>query len=247
MGDKELIKQLLHRIKVLESLHYDPRELLGIGCLPKEVSPAFNGQISKQQIFQRIISEYKLAAVIETGTYTGLTTYYMSEQLPDTSIHTIELDRFSYLAAKARLECSANVTLYNDSSETAIKDVIRNLCPLNDSTIFWYLDAHWNPYCPLVDELLFISQLSCRNIIMIDDFLVADDLGYGYDSYEADDGSKMTLSLDYIIERNCQLGKLRYYYPLIKSSHDTGSRRGTVIVCSQDLEIETLGLRRPNV
>jgi hypothetical protein len=53
--------------------------------------------------------------------------------------------------------------------------------PTNDPTLF-YLDAHWEEYLPLRDELQLIYNNFPRAVVLVDDFKVDDDLGYGFDS-----------------------------------------------------------------
>jgi hypothetical protein len=229
MTDAIQMENLLHRIKLLEALHYDSRHLLRINDCNLNVQAAFNGQISKQEIFHRVASNYSLKAVIETGTYTGLTTQYICEYLPAIPVYSVELDPYSYLAANFRLSIYQNVRLYNESSNTALKEIINEIQCSADDVIFWYLDAHWNEYCPLVDELSFILGLHNKNIVMIDDFLVPDDCGYQYDLYNNNNSSPIILSHDYILSQNQDLSLFSCFYPQLRSSDDTGSLRGTAL------------------
>ena len=60
-------------------------------------------------------------------------------------------------------------------------------------TLF-YLDAHWHEYLPLRDELEIALGQFANAVVLIDDFQVPDDPGYGFDDY----GPGKTLNLEYL-------------------------------------------------
>ena len=49
--------------------------------------------------------------------------------------------------------------------------------------ILFYLDAHSDDDYPLQDEIKYIVENYKNFILLIDDFQVPEDDGYGYDSY----------------------------------------------------------------
>ena len=91
---------------------------------------------------------------IETGTYMGDTTHYLSKKYPH--IYSIEPKVEFYKAALNRFK-SQNVTLFNDVSENVLPILLPTL---NGNLNFW-LDGHYsegntfkgNKECPIKDEL----------------------------------------------------------------------------------------------
>lgn len=226
---------LEHRIKLLESLHYDPASLLNLSelDLSKGAPLGLNGQLSKKYIFDDLFNFYNFNFLVETGTYTGLTTKYFAHKYPRLKIFTIELDRYSFLAASSRLKDFTNVVAVHGSSVAHLPNIIKeNSIHLPDKTNLWYLDAHWNDYCPLQDEVRLIMSLESKNIIVIDDFSVPQDEGYSYDVY-TNGNDQIILNYDLISN---QVGISGYiYWPTLPSHKDTGSKRGTVVISNFEL------------
>jgi len=53
--------------------------------------------------------------------------------------------------------------------------------------ILFFLDAHWDDYCPLLDELKLIADNNLEPVIAIHDFKVPDCPLLGFDSYKGQD------------------------------------------------------------
>jgi predicted O-methyltransferase YrrM len=133
--------------------------------------------------------EYRLDVVIETGTFEGDTAILLS-YLFDT-VHTIEVSEVFYEIAKNNLALRKNVVCHMGRSE----GVLAKLLPtLKHQRLLFYLDAHWEEYWPLLDELEEISKTHRdRCVIIIDDFKVPSHSHIGYDSYAGKE-----CSLEYI-------------------------------------------------
>jgi hypothetical protein len=72
-------------------------------------------------------------------------------------------------------------------------------------------------------EIIFSA---CPNaVVMIDDFRVPDDPGYGYDDY----GPGRVLDCQYL-ESAARRHGLVILYPALPSAEETGSRRGCVVL-----------------
>lgn len=132
----------------------------------------FGYDIHKSIDFNLLILENDINTIIETGTNAGDTTEFLAKLYPKKRIITTELNQDFFNLAKERLKNFSNVEVYNVSSEYLIKNI-----EYSKNTIF-YLDAHWNDYWPLQDEILSIKN----GIIMIDDFFINCN-GFGYDQY----------------------------------------------------------------
>ena len=202
----------------------------------------FNGQKHRKQIFQDLLNAFNFDAILETGTWIGETTGYMANtsNLP---VQTCELnDRLSSLA-KMRLQDHPNITFSVNDSRGFLKDIAKT--DVVSKRVFFYLDAHGDKDLPLKGELEIICSSWKEFVIMIDDFQVPGDDGYGYDSYEKDN----SLSLK-VFSRVFSDNGLVPYFPFLSSSDETGAKRGSVILARDGKFCETLdriqSLRRIN-
>ena len=103
----------------------------------------FNGQRSRQDLFQSLVAKFAPIAIIETGTYLGTTTEFMAATgLPIFSVES--MPRY-YGFARARLWRCHNVHLLRGDSRAALRMLFDG--PLRGSrkhSLFVYLDAHWD-------------------------------------------------------------------------------------------------------
>src|SRR5262249_42296175 len=148
---------------------------------------------ARQALFVDILVKTQPHMIVETGTYLGITTELMSETgLP---VFTIESHPRNYGFACARFWWRQNVrVLYGDSRARLGRLFDETLHPLYGLTLFFYLDAHWNDDLPLAEELDIVFRRCPKAVVMIDDFQVPSDAGYGFDDY----GPGKALVLSYI-------------------------------------------------
>jgi len=201
---------------MLESPEYIETDTLG-----------FNGQKIRKEIFKQITSQIKFDTIIETGTWLGNTTGFMAQNshLP---VYSAEIIKRSHLIAKNRLKKLESIMLeLSDSRSFLIR--CSNNENLNKRRVFFYLDAHWYEDLPLFSEIEIISNTWDEFVIMIDDFKVPDDKGYGYDDY----GPNKSLSLDYIMP-TIKKHDLCVFFPSISSTEETGAKRGCAIICKNN-------------
>lgn len=142
----------------------------------------FNGQTARQALFREIIGNTQPHAIVETGTYLGTTTEFMAQTgLP---VFTIEAHPRNYGFARARFWRRRNITLLQGDSRTALRTLFDGpLQRLSSCTLFFYLDAHWNENLPLAEEIDIVFGRCPSAVVMVDDFQVPADPGYGYDDY----------------------------------------------------------------
>jgi hypothetical protein len=184
----------------------------------------FNGQRYRQELFTSLIKALQPFAIVETGTYRGTTTAYMAETT--LSIFTVESNRRFFGFAEARLRNWNNITLMFGDSRKALAEIFSGpLKEFLDQTIFFYLDAHWHEDLPLLEEIKIILERNEVAVIMIDDFEVPHDAGYGFDNY----GPNKALNALYI-EPVVTSYDLHVYYPSTPSVNETGQRRGCVVL-----------------
>ena len=104
----------------------------------------------------------------------------------------------------------------------------------NDRPTLFYLDAHWENHLPLKDELQIIFEHAQQFLILIDDFCVPHDAGYGYDNY----GDGKSLELAYL--RPLSQYRFAVFFPTAPSVLETGYRRGCVVLARGDPIIDQL-------
>lgn len=188
---------------------------------------AFNGQAGRQAIFASIVTAIAPAMILETGTFRGTTTAFMAEA--DVPIITIEGNPRYYGFARMQLRRFQNVDLrLGDSRIEARRALKMYEAQAAHGPMFAYLDAHWEANLPLADELDIIFSASPDAVVMIDDFQVPDDPGYAYDNY----GPGRALNIDYIESRIARFG-LAPLYPTLRSSGETGRKRGCVVLVNE--------------
>ena len=109
-----------------------------------------------QFIKEKVLEKYSIenANWVETGTYKGDTTYYLSKKYPH--IYSVEPNVEFYKEA-LNIFKGLNVTLFNDVSE----NVLPILLPTLKGNLNFWLDGHYsggetfkgNKECPIKDEL----------------------------------------------------------------------------------------------
>lgn len=196
-----------------------------------EISRPLNGQAERRKIFEELLSVFHFQAIVETGTFRGVTTEYFAQfGLP---VYSIEVNERFYEYSKLRLRNAKNVFLRLGSSAEVLPKLL-SLQDFQHGDVFLYLDAHWQDFLPLKEELEAASKLLPGFIAMIDDFAVPGDSGYGYDDY----GNGNILSLMYLK----QLSQFNYgfFFPAQSSERETGYKRGCVVLASDESRVERL-------
>jgi hypothetical protein len=188
-----------------------------------EYGGPLNSQPRRQALVQALIARLGPAAIVETGTFRGTTTEFLAATgLP---VFTVEKDPRHYGFARMRLRGRRNVTVRQGDSRAALRAWLDGpLSSLRDRPLFFYLDAHWYGDLPLADELEIIFTRCTNATVMIDDFRVPDDPGYGYD------GEAMTTEA---LQPVIAASGLCVFYPSARSSEEAGARRGCVILAKR--------------
>jgi hypothetical protein len=181
----------------------------------------FNGQAHRKRMFSEIISAVPLDAIVETGTWLGNSTGYMA-QTALRPVTSCELSPRFHALAKMRLADLDRIQLQQGDSRRFLSGLAAT--ELAKKSVFFYLDAHWYDDLPLGEEMETIGDHWKQFVIMIDDFQVPDDSGYGYDSYG--DGKALTLEL---LRPAMTKYNLAAYFPSARSDQETGARRGSVV------------------
>jgi len=190
---------------------------------------SFNNQEFRQRIFAWIVAEIGPTYIVETGTAWGGTTEFMAERTP-VPVFSIEIDTRRITFAGLRLKARSAVRLLHGDSEALLGDLLSG-GDLPAGIGFYYLDAHWGEALPLAAEIEQIFTQRPESLVMIDDFHVPGDPGYGYDDY----GPGKTLAVDYVRPVVTKLG-LRGFFPTCHSTQETGFRRGTLVLAGSSAD-----------
>jgi hypothetical protein len=197
-----------------------------------------NGQRARCLLVAELIRKLEPRAIVETGSYLGTTTEWLAAfQLP---VHSCEANSESFGFAEARLAGIGNVTLIRGDSRTALRGVLDGpLRGVREEPILLYLDAHSNADLPLREEVEIVFERCPRAVLLIDDFEVPEDPGYGYDDY----GPGAVLKGDYLGEA-VRSFSLELRYPTTPAAEETGARRGCCVVTAPALaeDMKRIGL-----
>jgi hypothetical protein len=180
-----------------------------------------NGQAIRTELARHLILQCKIARIVETGTLLGATTEFFAQF--GVPVTTAELSPDLARKSRARLSKWKNVEVRAYASVRVLRELAREPIDRGVPTLF-YLDAHWEDRLPLRKEAALAIAHFPKAILLIDDFAVPDDPGYGFDDY----GPDKRLTLEYL--RHGKLPPLSTYFPSAPSHQETGARRGCVVV-----------------
>jgi predicted O-methyltransferase YrrM len=190
-----------------------------------------NMQERRKEIVADLFGRCRFDAVLETGTYLGASTGYFSSTY-GVPVYTSEVLPRNYHVARRILRDVPDVHLHLLDSREFLSALVRN-GTLPAQRLFCYLDAHWYDDLPLAEEIEIISGGWSDFVIMIDDFCVPGDAGYGFDDY----GEGRRLDVDYLETVQKRAG-LTLYFPTAASQAETGRKRGTAVLASRSMASE---------
>jgi len=182
-----------------------------------------NGQQNRCQIVRDLAKAIDFDRVIETGTYRGTSTEFFSAVF-GVPVATVEANTRYFVYSKRRLAVQPDVTVELGDSRAFLRRCAD--AAGGDKTVFIYLDAHWEEDLPLAEELRIIGASWAQAVVMIDDFQVPGDVGFGYDDY----GAGGALVERYLPEASLKGWSL--YYPAGASDRETGKKRGSCVLMS---------------
>ncbi len=140
---------------------------------------AFNGAADIGPMFEKLQQDYQITTVIETGTFQGKTTAFFGQHFQE--VHTIDISPTYYNQSKQALSSFSNIHFHFGSSDKVLAQLLPSM---KDRFILFYLDAHWNEFWPLRDEIEQISKTHRNNcIIVVDDVKVPGRTDVPFDAY----------------------------------------------------------------
>lgn len=193
----------------------------------------YNGQAFRRIIFRDLMNEFGFEAIFETGTHAGSTAGYMAK-LANVPVYTCESSERFFALAKMRLKDIHNIHFNLCDSREFLKMLSEQVD--RKAMIFIYLDAHWSHDLPLKEEIGIICASWDKFVIMIDDFKVPGDNGYGYDDYGR--GKSLTLENFGKVFNKYELVP---FFPALSSADETGAKRGCVVLAKHGEISKKLG------
>jgi hypothetical protein len=188
----------------------------------------FNGQIIRATILVTLIRALGCDVFVETGTFRGDTCLFIAAQT-DLAIFTCDLPNRVWAVARQISGILRNRMqfIYLDS-----RAFLRKFLQHSEYNLpFFYLDAHWEVDIPLREELELILDSAAKYVIVIDDFCVPGEPGFGFDSYGG-----VSFNWEYIaplLEKSRD--QMTVFYPTYSSMLETGSKRGFIMIVSRPL------------
>jgi len=181
-----------------------------------------NGQEGRRALIRQIASFTDLAAVVETGTFRGTTTEFLWH-VTDAPVFTVEIQpRFHHFAQR---RFSGNPAICVDMGDSVA--FLRRLADdpaVPKQRVLFYFDAHWGRELPLQQELALVQDHWTDSIVIVDDFEVPGDPGYGFDDF----GPGLALRPEYLATSD--LAGCSVLYPTLPSDQETGARRGCCVI-----------------
>lgn len=99
------------------------------------------GQLHEAVDLNYIVSNYKIQALVETGTGLGSTVDHFAQRFPDLEVYTIESEGEIYLQAVSNLAKYPNVECFFGTSAESLPSILMSI-QNKDNVLFW-LDAHF--------------------------------------------------------------------------------------------------------
>ncbi len=177
---KDLTTSARHISIRLDVPHVDPPP-------PSDGWATFNVDRFLVERVVRYHKRIKFNAAIETGTFRGETTVGLAKLFP--KVFTIEVDPELYESTKPRFRFYSNITSLLGNSARLMPEILDTI----EYPLFAYLDAHWQDYCPLRDEIAALLAVKKPKLIMIHDFKVPG-RDFGYDVYHGSPNSLETIA-----------------------------------------------------
>jgi predicted O-methyltransferase YrrM len=186
-----------------------------------------NGQERRAELLRALARSIRFDRVLETGTYRGTSTALLRRVFRAPVASVDSNPRFAGYSS-GRFVLRRGVTVDRGDSRAFLAGAAAG-SGAADEAVFVYLDAHWQADLPLWTELAIVQSGWSRAVVLVDDFEVPGDAGYGWDDY----GPGQQLS-----ERNLPeetLAGWSLFYPSAPSELETGYRRGCCVLASPAL------------
>lgn len=182
-----------------------------------------------RQLMFELIKNLSPSSFVETGTYLGWSTELVARWFPNLPVISCEIVDTNYHIARDALKKYPNITQHLGSSDKILGTLIGASAPLLGECPIFYLDAHWQLYWPLRNELSHISGAHLKGVIVIDDFEVPGQPQFGYDidgGASGANGGGQRCNFDYIKPALSQENQMQIFYPKYSARDAFGCTAG---------------------
>lgn len=183
----------------------------------------FEGDTVLRDKFRELIESKNITWVVETGTFKGATTKHFATWAK--KVDTVEINEQNFKDASENLQTFDNVIMHFGNSSEKLEEILSALPKKGrkPNTLF-FLDAHWEAYNPLLDELACIERHGLKPYIAIHDFKVPGKPELGFDTY-----GSIVYEWDWIAE---SIEKIYGAdgYTVEYNSESTGAKRGVIFI-----------------
>tara|TARA_Y100001935_G_scaffold238592_2_gene225354 strand:- start:5101 stop:5769 length:669 start_codon:yes stop_codon:yes gene_type:complete len=184
---------------------------------------SFNKDIEEEKTVKNLIQKFNIQCCIETGTYTGCTTEWFAKLLKQ--VFTVEITDKWYSYSLNKFKDKDNIDITKMSSEKWLEVLLPKIKEKYKTPLF-YLDAHWDNYWPLLNEINIIAKNYNDDdkgfIIIIDDFKVPN-RKFQFDNY-----NNQPNDIEFVKESLSKLKEHIYFYKNRSSSYHESLRPGTI-------------------
>ena len=145
----------------------------------------FEGDTHLKESIQKLITDYNIKTVVETGTFKGSTTVQFANMVD--KVYTTEVNPEYYKEAVGKFTENGKTNIFHNLGSSVV--VLPKILPEipQPQTLLFFLDAHWGPNNPLLEELQIITDYKLKPVIVIHDFKVPGHPELGFDTYGGQD------------------------------------------------------------
>jgi hypothetical protein len=198
-------------------------------------TPPLNGQAQRIRIVDELFASIGFECVVETGTFRGSSAEWFAARYAR-PVLTCELHPRYLAFSRRRLGGLPGVRVVAADSRAFLRSLAADPAFAHRRVLF-YLDAHWGHDLPLAEELDTVFGRWSDALVLVDDFAVPGDPGYGFDDYGP--GKR----LDFELLRPLAGRGIGAFAPVAPSTAETGTRRGCVVLGASPL-VPALGALR---
>ncbi len=171
----------------------------------------------------KLKEKFKCTIFCETGTCLGSTSTWAASKFKNVITFEIHKPFFDIASQRKEILGIENIEQHCINSVDGLKLVLPKL---KDKNILFFLDAHFQNYAPLLDELKTIKENNLKPVIVVHDTLVPNEPALGYDTWNGITISYETMKpyLDDIYGEN------NYSYHYNSDKESTEIKRGVIYI-----------------
>lgn len=165
---------------------------------------------------RQLVRDHRIVTCVETGSWRGYTAARFAQFVE--GVYTIELEPLLHAWTRRTLAHAPNATAHLGNSS----EMLRSLIPGVRKPAIYYLDAHWNDYWPILDELAAIAELDAGPCVIVVHDVQVPDRDFKFDTYAG-----QPLNFEYM---KPQLDRLKFKWKHSFNRDAAGYRIGALFV-----------------